>query len=335
MKNNALILILLLLAACTSSDRLIGESCREPITLNEPAQQIRSLSNDLEQLTSPALNGRKTGSEGAVLTRQYLQQRFKQLGLAGWQDKFQHSFEYTQGFSDRQGINLAVMLPAADDTDNAPWRLVLAHYDHLGGRAGLSRPDGKYFPGADDNASGVAAMLSVAESLKKQALSANVLMVFTDAEEPGLYGSKALVRELQNAGVLSQIELVINLDMVGRPDKHRRLYVEGIQSMVPASRYQVLQQLQLGYQTIGLCSRVGHPKGMGRGSFVSDRIDWLRASDHYPFHKKDIPWLFFASGNHNQYHTEQDSIDRLDLNFIHQVSQLTNQLITQKAPLAD
>lgn len=324
MKPLFILLIFILLAGCAGRDRYVGEQCHTNQHTNYTFQA--TLEQDLYALTSPAFNGRKTGTQGAALTRNYLTTRFEQSGLHPWQGSFYHSFSYRKNFSDKQGINLVAFLPASKQQIHSSWRLILAHYDHLGGKITTDTPDASYYPGADDNASGVVAMLAIAAQLKHVPRTHNLIFVATDAEEPGLYGSKALVPALDQAGILKQIDLVINLDMVGRPDNHRRLYIEGMQSLPAGARKQTMERLQLAYQATGLCTRVGHLRGMGRGSFVSDRIDWIRASDHYPFHQNKISWLFLGSGQHDQYHTELDTPDLIDINFLSQVIQLTSTL---------
>ncbi|MGI2259963.1 M20/M25/M40 family metallo-hydrolase [Shewanella sp. GXUN23E] len=316
MKNLILSGAILLLSACAANEQLIGQDCDISVTAADQ-RLSRTMLQDIQYLTSPQLNGRKTGSAGAELTRSYLQQRLSTSGLQPWLGSYSHEFQYQQGFISKQGRNLVGWRPGHNPTR---WRLLLAHYDHLGGKAGAINPNGRYFPGADDNASGVAALLTLAGMHSQIDTEINLLLVFTDAEEPGLYGSKALLEQLQQQGLTHHIELVLNLDMVGRPDNSQRLYIQGLQSLrAPIDAPLIREALRDANQTIGLCVRLGHPRGLGRGSFISEQIDWLRASDHYPFHRQGIPWLFMGSGNHPQYHTEQDTAARINPEFLARV----------------
>ncbi|WP_243889057.1 M20/M25/M40 family metallo-hydrolase [Shewanella algae] len=312
----ALLLILPMLAAgCSSSP----ERCGGEIQLSWA--ETKQLQQDVEVLASPRLQGRRSGTQGATLSREYLTERFEQIGLqpltsvfpplAETLSGFQHSFNYVDGFADARGINLLGWLPAAQPTTE--WRLLIAHYDHLGDRGS------GFYPGADDNASGVAALLAIARRVKQAPSRYNLLFIASDAEEPGLYGSKALVSALQQSGFAEHISLAVNLDMIGRPGLPYAIYLEG-------SRYfhhydDFSAALMAG---TGLCIRPSHPRPIGRSV---QRTDWLRASDHYPFHQAGIPWLYFGVPAHAQYHTRDDTADRLDYPFIGAVAEAAEQLL--------
>ena len=97
--------------------------------------------------------------------------------------------------------------------------MITAHYDHIG------HQDSKVFNGADDNASGVAAMLTLARKIKEVGSNNSVIFVATDAEEKGLWGSKHFVNFPPIK--LEDIQYNINLDMVARGEVKNRLYVSG------------------------------------------------------------------------------------------------------------
>lgn len=135
---------------------------------------------------------------------------------------------------------------------------VTAHYDHLG------KQGHKIFHGADDNASGVAVMLELASRLSQRCPAYSYIFIATDAEEGGLYGSKAFIAAPPLA--LNNIVLNLNLDMLGRPDRRGRLYLTGakrfpdlIATLVP--RFNKLQFL--------------HHRGPGRLPRAHSRYDWL------------------------------------------------------------
>ncbi|GIU06519.1 MULTISPECIES: M28 family peptidase [unclassified Shewanella] len=269
---------------------------------------------DLHTLSSTSFSGRKTGTEGAALTREYLSQRFKQIGLLPWQGQYQHSFSYRRSFSDRVGVNMIGVIPAIQQTNK--WRIVIAHYDHLGGN------DNRFYPGADDNASGIAGLLQLAQQAKSQGSKVNLLFVASDAEEPGLYGSYALVDKLKLANTspdLKQIELAINLDMIGRPNPNGAIYIEGTRRF--DSFTEIRKSLRQHNQ---ICIRTQQPKAFD-GSVIS--IDFLRASDHYPFHQVGIPWLYFGVPIHRDYHQPTDTPDKINIYFIAAVSESAYQLL--------
>ena len=247
------------------------------------------ISQDIDKLASDEFAGRRTASEGAALARHYLIQRLQQIGLEPWQGDFQHSFSYRQSFKEKMGINLAGVLRASTQTDK--WRIVLAHYDHLG------QQGSRIYHGADDNASGVAGLLQLAEHAVSQGSQVNLLFVATDAEEPGLYGGYALVDELLTINSIpqaGQIELAINLDMIGRPGRRASIQIEGTRQFESFNnmRHAMTDSNQL-------CISTRQPKSFD-GSVI--RVDLLRASDHYPMHKAGIPWLYFGVPTHRDYH---------------------------------
>ncbi|WP_110455804.1 M20/M25/M40 family metallo-hydrolase [Shewanella algidipiscicola] len=312
----------LLLLGCSST----GNTCRRPLPLTWSNQTL--LLEDVTRLSSPAFAGRKTMTPGAALTRDYLILRMQQAGLVPWSSSlapltmapakhhnpFEQHFSYQYQFTERQGVNLIGMLPATHASSQ--WRLIVAHYDHLGMRGS------KLYPGADDNASGIAAMLALAEHAKSQQRPTNLLFIATDAEEQGLYGSQALVAMLQDNNSqpsMSQIELAINLDMVGRPDRYHTIYLEGRRNF---SQFAALQQHLM--QTVGLCIRANHPPEAGK---TIQRIDWLRSSDHYSFHQAKLPWLYFGIPPHSDYHQTSDIASKIDIEFLAAVTETAYELL--------
>ena len=176
---------------------------------------------------------------------------------------------------------------------------VTAHYDHLG------KQGHKIFHGADDNASGVAVMLELASRLSQRCPAYSYIFIATDAEEGGLHGSKAFVGAPPVA--LNNIVLNLNLDMLGRPDRRGRLYLTGAKRFPDliatlAPRFSKLQFL--------------HHRGPGRLPRAHSRYDWPNVSDHGPFHRAGISYLFFGGQDHAHYHTELDTWQRIDAEFL-------------------
>ncbi|MCL2917871.1 M28 family peptidase [Shewanella litorisediminis] len=288
---------------------------------------LAAVQEDVTYLASAPLAGRKTGTEGALLTRQYLAARFAASGLqpvtadfspmapgileqpaqdsleqsAQNSHPFFHPFSVEKLFSQQRGTNVIGLLPATRASTR--WRLVLAHYDHLG------KSGSRHFAGADDNASGVAALLALAKqaaSDPERPADLNLLFVATDAEEPGLYGSQALATRLGELGIVP--ELALNLDMVGHPGRPYAIYMEGSRNFANADELRAL------VESNGLCARLSHSRLERDGSAM--RVNYLKASDHYPFHKSGVPWLYFGVPPHPQYHTVDDTPDKLDFNFL-------------------
>lgn len=179
------------------------------------------------------------------------------------------------------------------------------HYDHLGygGPGTGSRAPGIHKPhyGADDNASGVASMLEIAEKLnsKKDSLKNNFLFVAFGAEEMGLIGSKHFVSNLPIPD--SSIKAMINIDMLGRMREDNSLQISGVGSSIEGTS--LIESLNINYEfKLGFAQ-----EGYG-------------PSDHSSFYSKDIPVFFFSTGAHIDYHTPGDSIGNINFNGLVQAS---------------
>lgn len=312
--------------ACLVATTLTGcanstETCARTelkLTWAEPA----TLQATVARLSSDEFEGRKTQTQGAAKSRDYIKQQFQALSLQPWGADFIVPFEYHTFFTQEIGANVIATAMAAEPTHR--WRIIVAHYDHLGmsGR--------KIYHGADDNASGVAAMLAMAKHWQQQfALQpnnlpkVNLMFVATDAEEPGLYGSIALVEQLKARLPEATFELMLNLDMVSHPGRPYAIYLEG------SRNFTQFTQFKPGLTARNrLCIKLSHPKPVGRSI---QNTDWLRASDHYPFHKANIPWLYLGVPTHPKYHTPEDTVATIDLLFLAAVTESAFELIQLNA----
>lgn len=308
LKVLAMMLLCGLLNACSQTP----QQCSSAIitTWSSAHSQI---TQDITTLSSTEFQGRKTDSEGARLTQAYLITRFTEMGLQPWQPNFAVPFSFQHQFSTVSGVNIIATIAAK--TRSNRWRVITAHYDHLGQTAS------KMYPGADDNASGIAGMMAIAAQWQENPPldDVNLMIVATDAEEPGLYGSYALVTLLQQYPLMD-IELSVNLDMIGHPDRRRAIYMEGQKNL---SNFESIKPLLM--QQTQLCIRTHHT------NLLSGRMkksDWLRASDHYPFHKAGYSWVYFGVPPHAQYHTADDTIATLDIDFIVAVAETVYQMLS-------
>lgn len=192
-----------------------------------------------------------------------------------------------------------------------------AHYDHLGfGEDGNSMHRGgekQIHNGADDNASGTAAVIELARLLKSSKnKSSNYLFIAFSAEELGLNGSKYFV---ENPTVsLSSVNYMINMDMIGRMnDSSKAVTIGGFGTAPEWQRFIVTNDPRLPF-SIKIDSSGTGP------------------SDHTSFYRKDIPVLFFFTGVHSDYHRPGDDHQKINyegelkiINYIHNLIQATNQ----------
>jgi len=175
--------------------------------------------------------------------------------------------------------------------------VVGGHYDHLGfgGQGTGTRAPGEHeiHYGADDNASGVASVIEIAEKLinKKDSLKNNFIFVAFGAEEMGLIGSKYFVNNPPIPDSL--IRAMINIDMVGRMKSDRSLQISGVGSSLEGES--IIENLNSSYNFKLGFSHEGYGP-----------------SDHSSFYSKDIPVFFFSTGAHIDYHTPGDSLGSIN-----------------------
>jgi hypothetical protein len=184
-----------------------------------------------------------------------------------------------------------------------------AHYDHLGmgGMSSSRKPDTiAAHNGADDNASGVAALVEIAEalSLGTKPPSNSYLFIAFGPEEMGLLGSKHYVNNPLLP--LEEIRVMINLDMVGRL-RNQQLQVGGV-GTAKESEEIVTRLILHDSLTLGTTQ-----EGFG-------------ASDHSSFYAKDIPILFLTTGAHTDYHTPEDDIEHINLEGIVSIAEYTSSI---------
>ncbi|HDR67843.1 MAG TPA: M20/M25/M40 family metallo-hydrolase, partial [Bacteroidaceae bacterium] len=170
-----------------------------------------------------------------------------------------------------------------------------AHHDHLGmgGEGSGSRiPDttGVHY-GADDNASGVAAVLEISEKLVGASPKRSMIFTTFGAEEMGLIGSRYFVENMRFEA--ESIQAMINLDMVGRLNEDKHLQISGVGTSPVFEK--LLDSINKNY---GFNLKISY-EGYG-------------PSDHAAFYAKDIPVIFISTGAHTDYHTPGDSYDKIN-----------------------
>ena len=190
--------------------------------------------------------------------------------------------------------NVVAWLPGRDPERSAEFVVLGAHHDHLGvdprGRVGL---------GADDNASGVAALLEVAEALAAARPARSVLVCAFAGEEDGLLGSRALLRDPPVP--LQDMVAMLNLDMLGRGARDE---VAVIGLLHNPELEAVLER-----------ARALAPTGVER-LVLRQGQELFERSDHFPFHQAGVPALFFFEGlpitRNADYHTWRDTPEKVD-----------------------
>ncbi|HEV7642710.1 MAG TPA: M28 family peptidase [Pyrinomonadaceae bacterium] len=235
------------------------------------------------------MEGREIGTPGGVKAREYVLKRFKEAGLEPTTTGFLQPFTYKKS----QGANVFGIIRGARYADK--YFSITAHYDHLGIKKG------SIYNGADDNASGTAAIIALATYFKKHQPDISLIFVAFDAEEAGLAGSKTFIAEppIRRESIVANI----NLDMVGRNDKNE-LYACG------TYHYPFLKSY---LEKIAGAAKVKLLLGHDRPEQGSD--DWTLQSDHGSFHRQNIPFIYFGVEDHKDYHKPTDDYEKLDKDF--------------------
>jgi Zn-dependent M28 family amino/carboxypeptidase len=182
------------------------------------------------------------------------------------------------------------MVPGRTDADEVI--VLTAHYDHVGIR------DGRIYNGADDNASGVAAVLEITRRIAADPLAHTLVVALLDAEELGSQGAQAFVAAPPVA--LERIAVNVNLDMVSRTDgllwAAGAFHTPALRPILERVATRSAVELRLGHD------RPGAPEG----------DDWTRQSDHAAFHERGIPFVYFGVEDHADYHEPTDDVERID-----------------------
>jgi len=194
----------------------------------------------------------------------------------------------------REVANVMGVIPGTDQRRTGEYILVGAHHDHLG-----SDSKGRFYPGADDNASGTAGMLETARLLveREGGLPRSVLFVSFCGEEKGLLGSNYFLAEPPVE--LSNVKAMIDLDMIGRNNMDKEEN-EGM--------FIVFTSAQTPYLGEVVRSIAGE---QGIDVRLAPYLSFRGASDHANFHRAGIPVMFYFSGYHRDYHQVTDRVEKI------------------------
>ncbi len=269
------------------------------------AQIPKTLLLDLNTLASEQHLGRKSGAKTPNLSAEYIFARFDSMAA---QPSYQ-PFTFPAGFfSQATGHNVIAKLPCTKQrcTDAV---VLSAHYD------GLGRHGKRHYPGANDNASGVAAMLNIAHNLSTQARARDFLFVATDAEERGLHGAKFYADTLDQ-----KVAFNINLDMLAVNHRNRLFALLSPRFSDYESILKALPSPEIQLKVVSSTRQLARYSN-------NARINWHKASDHYAFYRQGIPYIYFGMGEDQHHHKISDSIDNIDINKYQASVELINRFI--------
>lgn len=257
----------------------------------QPAFDTEALLTHVEVLSADSLEGRRTGSAGNLKARTYIRSVFERHQLRPFGDGYEHAFSFHRNGPDSvQGVNLLGYLQGTEEPET--FIVLTAHYDHLGIRRG------EIFNGADDNASGVAGLLAAVDYFRRNPPRHSILIAALDAEELGLQGARAFLTDPPVER--EQLALNVNLDMISR-NENNELFAAG------TYHYPLLKPyLERVAAKSAIHLRFGHDQ---RGGATGD--DWTLSSDHGPFHRAGIPFVYFGVEDHPDYHRPTDDFKNI------------------------
>jgi len=283
------------------------------------------LLEDVSFLASDSLEGRGTGTAGERIAAEYLVNRFKTLGLQAMGDSssFLQEFRFVpksnphvmeQGDSTTLGMGTVKEVRGNNvvaflDKGAANTVIIGAHYDHLGlgDENSLYKGEPQIHNGADDNASGVAVMLELAERLKFKTSGNNYLFIAFSGEEKGLWGSNFYCKNPTYP--MEKINYMINMDMVGRLKVENKLAINGVGTS--PQWMPVLEKINVDSIVM-----VSSESGVG-------------PSDHTSFYLKDIPVLHYFTGQHEDYHKPTDDVEKINIKGMVSVTDFIEEMIVQ------
>lgn len=271
-------------------------------TDSDPSPQLtqeqintEKLLSDIKYLSSDELEGRKTGTEGNRLAQKFISDRFTTIGLQPLNNSYEQTFEHVNSRSGEEfksAVNLIGMIEGASGNDQ--FIVITAHYDHLGIRGE------DIYNGADDNASGTAGLLAVAEYFSNQKPENNLLFIAFDAEEQGLAGAYHFVETPLIPQ--DQITVNVNMDMIST-NFENELYAVGtyhypfLKPLIEEATADASVNVLFGYDSNAWSQ------------------DWTLASDHGPFHLQGIPFIYFGVEDHEHYHQPTDIYENINEEF--------------------
>ncbi len=290
-------------------------------------EESEFLSDVVKRLASPSYEGRETFTLGSRLSANFIAGTLIDFGLSplkdfeSWSRIESYYFHFT--FSEKTldgdatqlvGRNILAYFQPEDASFEDGYILLIAHYDHLGWtRDG----DGSwhYFPGANDNASGVAVLLALARRFSinssSQGIRYPIVFLFTDAEEKGLQGARAFLADPPMQLKTRKPKLVVNLDTVGVPEGEI-LFIAGGAEM--------RNEKSGAPEPIHLFAERVAGEAYSAIKLTEMKQGW-EAGDHFAFHQAEIPFVFLFAGAPPTYHKVDDTWEKLDYDFL---STLTN-----------
>lgn len=258
-------------------------------------------------LASDELEGRGLGTDGKDLAKAYIKNQFEAAGLIAMGDSYAQDFPLKMHMAWVKATNIVGLVEGTDPQLKNEYIVIGAHYDHMGYE--LKKDKKVIYPGADDNASGVAAIIELAKYFNKpeNKLKRSIIFIAFDAEESGLLGSKHFVKKIDE-NMKKNIKVMFSFDMVGMLESNKGLDLKG-----------------MGTLTTGVVTAERHAQGI---SLLNLSANIESRTDTEPFGDAGIPAIHVFTGLKSPYHKPEDKADLLDYHGMTKVVDFMAKVIT-------
>ncbi len=293
--------LLLLVTSCSHQPSSVGP----PITQSSYAIEQSHLLSHLAYLSSDQLQGRKVSSQGSLSAQKYLSDSLEKFSIPPFAStRYLHPFSFSCGIKICLANNVIGFIKGKSPSKKTI--IISAHYDHIGHKGR------KIYNGADDNASGVVALLTIGELIAKNPLVHNTILLFTDAEEINLKGAHYFLshhKTEKEAFILN-----INLDMLAGSKATRSLHyiTHDLLDVLDPISAKIFKQR---HDQMSISVKRGFSSAVGRSQIKNSR-NWKTASDHGAFYRKGIPFIYYGVGMHENYHSYRDDYEHINKNFL-------------------
>lgn len=289
------LIVLIAIGLSTEAQTSVGKRSTSTEITRSKMFDAKELLSDIETLASDDMGGRSADSPGMEKARTYVERRLRATGIDQIGGSWTQEFEFTprRTTTKLKGVNYLGFIRGKQNPEK--FIVITAHYDHDGIK------NGEIYNGADDNASGTAALFAIARYFKTHRPRNSMIFVAFDAEEKGLLGARHFVSNLPVSR--ESILLNVNIDMIARSDKGE-LWASGThhypQFKAPLEETQKKAKVKL---------LMGHDRP------EQGRDDWTFQSDHGAFHREKIPFLYFGVEDHKDYHKPTDDFANIHPEF--------------------
>jgi len=306
MKYTLSLCLLLLVLSCKTGTKPVSESIA--ISSDELKETVSFLASD-------DLQGRYAGSKGIDKAATYIENQFKSYGVNPYFETYRDHFK----IENLDAFNVVGFIEGTDDVLKKEVIILGAHYDHIGYGNGIKKHGGKLTEkdslanGANDNASGTAAIMAIAKHFAQtKSNKRSIMFALFSAEELGLLGSKHLAKRLKSENI--NLYTMVNFEMVGVPLINRDY-----------------QAFVSGYDLSNMADAMNEYAGSNLIGFsdVAKKYNLFKQSDNFAFYEEfKLPCQTISScdlSNYDYYHHSDDEIDELDYVFM---ASLINKTIT-------